>query len=678
METQQNHPHIQKKERRKTISQVMLFRLTIATVIVNFLLLCIIGTYTKNLFRNAKEEYLLEISANISSTINQTMEEYISVTRVLAQGETIGQVLAESTKANPMHQHSMSDIAVKEMGKVAALYSGDVVYIALLSVAQDGYLLSSGGYSDASFSFATRPYYQAVTTKSAYVTEPYLDVETGTLVVSVTYPVFADNGSVTGVILLDLSTSFVSQLVVDSHFGDSGHSAILDANNNIIACSDSSLVGQPYTQLGFTGLDSHIATPSASLIKYTHEGTEEIGSVRTVGTYGWKVITGMDYREYDDNSINTLRMLLWNMIVSAIVVVVMALNTVRTSLKPLADIKKAMHELSMGNTHYELDYVSQNEIGELAEDLRYTTRNLANYIDEINRLLRSYSCGDFTAESNMEFIGDFADIQKSIQEFTTLISQALDGIKQTVDQVSQGSEYVASGAQSLADGSLKQSDGIILLNNHIDAITEKVKNNVSNVQYVNKCSHEMAEGLRTGGKQMEELVASMDEISRTSEGIQKIVKTIEDVAFQTNILALNAAVEAARAGTAGKGFAVVADEVRSLSTRTSDAVHETTEMIEETAAAIRTGGIIMKSTVDGLSSVMGALDGFMGALDSITLASEEQADAIDEISHNVGEITQVMQQNSAISEESAATSEELSSQAAVMKDTVSQFKTGHN
>ncbi len=668
------------KTKRKSLSGTMLFRLTVATVATNFLLLCIIGTYAKVKFREEKGIYLQEISSNISSTITYAMEEYVSISKVLAESQGIIQLMEESSKASPMHQNPEASGIVGELSRIAPQHSQEIVFLALLDVEQDGYLMHTGDYSDDSFSFATRPYFSAVTQRRTIITEPYVDVVLGAVVVTVCSPVYASQGEVVGAILLDISTDFISQLIQESSFGVTGDSIVLDAQSSIIAHEDGSHIGENISVMAYQGseIEKELTQPSGNLTEFVHESQDMIATVGTVGDFGWKLITSMTYREFDQNSIDILRMLLAMMLLSAVVVLWLAYFTVKKALDPIGQLKSAMHQLAVGNTHYEFEYESENEIGELAEDLRETSRHLAGYIDEIHRMLSCCSKGDFTVSTDMEFVGDFKHIQESIEEFTTLISAALQGMKETVSQVSIGSEYVASGAQNLAEGSSRQSASVKELNDHVSDIAEKVRKNVENINFVHDSSREMERGLKTGGEHMSKLVLSMDEMISTSDGIQKIVKTIEDVAFQTNILALNAAVEAARAGTAGKGFAVVAEEVRNLSTRTSVAVQETTALIDETVRAVSSSGQIMQSTASELEKVNLTLDSFMESLENITVASKDQAIAIEEIHQGVESITSVMQQNSAISEESAATSQELSSQAAVMLDTMEQFKTQAN
>lgn len=665
------------KKKQGSISKVMIIRLALSTIFINFIVLCVVGTYIKNMLWDLEEDYIKEIVDNISTNITTTLQEYTVIADVLALNNNIAELMEQSTKANPMHKQPDISGVQADLLAVADEFKENVLNVAILDVDQDGYFLHTGGYSDDSFSFQTRPYYSAVTSQKSMLTSPYLDVETNQMVVSVASPVFGSSGTVLGVVLIDLSISFVQELVHNSNFGDSGASFVLDENNNILACHDNSYMGESYSALNLTGNDitSEISNPTGKLITYEMSDVERMGISGNIGTAGWKMVTSMSSQEFLWYSNMMLRLLLGMLAGSTVIIVVIAATTVKTSLKPIKVLEVAMDELSKGNIHYKFEYDADNEIGRLAETLRYTMKNLARYIDEIQELLKHCSHGDFTVHSDMVFLGDFVKIQDSIYDFTKMISQAMDGIKATVDQVSIGSDFVATGSQNLAEGSVKQADSVQSLNAHITDITENIHKNADNVKEVNKSAQMATSELQLSNEKMAEMLKSMEEIKRTSEGIQKIVKTIQDVAFQTNILALNAAVEAARAGQAGRGFAVVAEEVRNLSGRTSIAVNETTKLIEETTMAVGLGSSLADETASSLHSVTEDIASFIDKLKEITDASEEQASAIRLIQMSVTDITDVMQTNSVISQKSASTSHELSSQAAVMKETVEQFKT---
>lgn len=361
-------------------------------------------------------------------------------------------------------------------------------------------------------------------------------------------------------------------------------------------------------------------------------------------------------------------------LISLVVTTTLCTWVVYNAIAPLKELNDCMLEMSKGNLKALPKHQSKDEIGELCNSLRSTIGSLNVYIEDIRENLVSFGKGDFTRASNVEYLGDFKAIQTYTNEFVTLISSTLDSLKSSVDIVSSGSSYVADGSNILASGSIRQAESVSSLNENIETITKSVSDNVKSVEYVNVSSHSAAGQLVVSSEKMIEIVDAMKHIKSTSNDIQKVMATIEDVAFQTNILALNAAVEAARAGKAGQGFAIVADEVRNLAIRTSKAVVETEKLIEKSEDAVNVGNKLVNETATTLNETIEFVGNFIGELDVVTETSKMQALAIEEINNGVREISEVMQSNTEISVDSASTSEELSSQVSIMQESIEKFK----
>jgi len=288
--------------------------------------------------------------------------------------------------------------------------------------------------------------------------------------------------------------------------------------------------------------------------------------------------------------------------------------------------------------------------------------------------LDSLAEGDCTVETHEDYKGDFVTIKTALNTIVSNLNRMFSDINQSADQVASGADQVSSGAQALSQGATEQASSIEELSASITEIAGQVNQNATNSAAANKTSIEASAEVTHGNEQMQQMIGAMVEISDSSKQIGKIIKTIEDIAFQTNILALNAAVEAARAGTAGKGFAVVADEVRNLASKSAEAAKNTTVLIESSIKAVENGTKIADETGKSLSVIIEGVQKTSDLIAEISKSSNEQATAINQVTQGVDQISAVVQTNSATSEESAATSEELSGQAQVLKDTLAFFK----
>ena len=337
-------------------------------------------------------------------------------------------------------------------------------------------------------------------------------------------------------------------------------------------------------------------------------------------------------------------------------------------------IRDAVNELSKGNLDTKIGYQAKNEFGELSEKMDFSFRELRHYVKEVDKCMVQFSKGDFTYESSLQFLGDFAHIQQAINDFQTKMNSTLQEMESVSNRVSVGSEQVEQAARELANGATSQASSVQELSATIAEITRHISDTAEYSRQADVLGKETESVVEKSQHEMKQMVQAINDISVASESIQKIIKAIDDIAFQTNILALNAAVEAARAGSAGKGFAVVAGEVRNLAQKAAEAAQSTTELIENSLMHVAHGKELAASTNDAFGEVTYKSREILGMIGKIAQASNEQAKSMSQISKGVNQISAVVQMNSASSEESAASSQKMAEQASLMKSLLDQFE----
>ena len=384
-----------------------------------------------------------------------------------------------------------------------------------------------------------------------------------------------------------------------------------------------------------------------------------------------------DSNEYIANRTSSTTLFLLILLLVGIliaVVVVMILDKGLTG--PISELEDVAEDISNGRLQTVINYESGDELGVLADRFRKTCEGLSAVVADISYLMDQMAAGDFDIRTRAEqsYVGDFAPILTSIRKMNKNLSSTLIQINDVSDQVASGSDQVSSGAQGLSQGATEQASAIEELAASINEISQQVKTTSENAKLASEQVDNAGADLTLSNQKMEEMIAAMSEISEKSGEIGKIIKTIEDIAFQTNILALNAAVEAARAGSAGKGFAVVADEVRNLASKSAEAAQNTTLLIESSLQAVENGTKIADSTAEALMSTVESTKNAVELVGKITEAAQFQANSIQEITQGVDQISSVIQTNSATSQESAAASEELASQSQMLKALTGKFR----
>ncbi len=362
--------------------------------------------------------------------------------------------------------------------------------------------------------------------------------------------------------------------------------------------------------------------------------------------------------------------------IALLITLILSTYLTRSIVRPTRELETAANKIVKGDFDINISYKSKDEMGSLANAFRDMAVILGNVISDASRLLEEMANGNFDVRTQAEesYVGSCQNLLSSIRKLNRDLSSTMGQINRSADQVASGAGQVSCGAQALAQGATEQAAAVEQLAATITGISKQVNDTAENARNARNQSNMAGDEVEECNRQMRDMMAAMEEITRTSDEIGKIIKTIEDISFQTNILALNAAVEAARAGEAGKGFAVVAEEVRSLANKSTVASNDTAVLIESSIAAVARGKDIASETASSLSKVVEEVRTAASTVDKIADAAEEQAGAVEQVTVGVDQISSVVQTNSATSEQSAAASAELSNQAEVLKGLVAKFK----
>lgn len=382
--------------------------------------------------------------------------------------------------------------------------------------------------------------------------------------------------------------------------------------------------------------------------------------------------------EFNSNASSTLEnarvLLIFLLVVMVALCAVIAVVLSRSVSRPVSQITDAAKQLAAGTLDIEIPYQARDELGSLAEAFREMSCSLKAVIADVDLQLGAMSQGNFAVSPQAEYIGDYVSIKNAIVNINASLSRTLHQINLSADQVFSSSEQVSSGAMSVSQGATEQASSVEELAATLAEFSDQVRDTSANAAECRRSTSQTGNEVMSSNQQMQEMISAMHEISDQSAQIRQIIKTIEDLAFQTNILALNASVESARAGEAGKGFAVVASEVRNLANKSTEASKHTSALIEDTIKAVEKGTGIANTTAKSLNLVVDSTKKVVTTVEKIASAAEWQAGSIAQITQGIGQISSVVQANSATAEESAAASEELSGQAQMLKSLVGQFR----
>ncbi len=511
----------------------------------------------------------------------------------------------------------------------------------------------------------------------------YQDVITGENVVSASAALHYKNGGTRGVAAADIQLGAISDIVKQVQIEQTGGAFLIDANTNmIIGHRDEALVGTLLADQSansfYADLTRLIAGGAFGLQTCKADGKEVCMDLEQVPGCNWITVTYAPKTEIlqDLTTLTTLISVIAVVAIALMIALVFILIR-RIVIVPVKKLDDVASRIADGDLTAKLDHRSNDEFGTLSSNFGKTVNRLhdyVDYIDEISTVLDEIAKGNLVFTLTREYVGEFARIKAALENISVSLNETLAQINQASDQVSVGADQLSAGAQTLSQGATEQASSVEELSATIAELSQQVRANAADSRKASGDVDAAAGRVSESNDRMQQLISAMSDINERSGQIGKIIKSIDDIAFQTNILALNAAIEAARAGAAGRGFAVVADEVRNLASKSAEAAKGTANLIQASTEAVQRGSALADQTAASLRSTVEDMNSVTQSVDQIAQASDRQAHSIDQVSQGVDQISRVVQTNSATAEETAASSEELSAQAQMLRELVSRFK----
>ena len=627
---------------------------------------------TSDLFGNTNKDFVRIETELLTNRAQNYLAHYQSSVLQMAHDIDIRRLLSETSGTEDITKSPyFEDVRAmlkssqeSDKENIVSAYVADVdpsvVFDGGTFVSDEGYVLSEKEY-----------WFKDGETRETIISEPYTDIITGNMVVAVTAPVYDKSGKITGITGMDINITALNNMAQQHVIGEKGFAILITRNHTVLSHQDSAMIMKNTSEVGLDeNIQSSIESQDTAIKEYDDRGSKVVGCYTPIGNTGWGILTSLPESELTAK-VNGITAKIMTINILALILMIGALTVLSARItKPLKKLTAVTAELVKGNYDVEIHADSQDEVGDLANGMSVLVDKLRTYmlyIDEISGSLDRFAAGNLNIDLKQDYSGEFYRLRDSLEKTVAAFSDVIGDITSISSQLASGSMEIANGAQQLANGSSEQSSSIQNLAMNINEITENINSSAEHTTALNSQIAAVGSAAFNSNEQMEQMMDAMNRISSESMEIGKIIKTIEDIAFQTNILALNAAVEAARAGAAGKGFAVVADEVRNLATKSSEAAKNTTSLIENSIKAVKDGTDIAEETREALSEVVTAVDESSVMIQSISANALKEAEQISHIRSSVDEISSVVHSNSAAAEESSAASEQLSSLAATLE-----------
>ena len=641
-----------------------------------------------NALSNLNAGRVNKITINTSNTMKSLAESFVNFHKEDGEDSALSgkSKLEEATGALTVSEAEEEYYLMKTMQSFAKNNLGIVSQALLLE--PDAFSKENSNYSlrydtdGDKFSmvpyevYGTQDFYkQAQESKTASATLPTENPDTGKGSFYMTVPIL-DGDRFLGIVTTEISTEVFNELDMSTLGYENVFFDVLDNQNNFVYSNNpdakgknlGDLIGQKYSDM----LVEKMQTKEAF---FQRDSQVRYYVPLQIEGVDWWVQTAMTIPHFDQEKNQLLFALILSEVIIFILVQIINFVRISNALKPLKKISEAGKEVAGGNFDVEIHYPQQDEIGELSRSISEVIGRSKKIVFDLRDRLDAMAGGNFTENlESEEYVGDYAPLLESLKHIQEDMNRTLQEVHASSVQVLSSAEQVNTGAQSLSQGATEQASSIEELSANMQDISQSIQASTKTAGDAYKLQGEAGVAVLQSNEKMEEMRKAMDDITAKSNEISKIIKTIDDIAFQTNILSLNAAIEAARAGAAGKGFAVVADEVGNLAQKSAKAAQNTGLLIEETIEAVEKGAKITEETAESLNSVSKSTEEVNTLIEKISAASSKDLEGITSLNQGLQQISSVVQANSATAEQSAAASEELTGQANKMNELVERFQ----
>lgn len=641
-----------------------------------------------NALSNLNAGRVNKITINTSNTMKSLAESFVNFHKEDGEDSALSgkSKLEEATGALTVSEAEEEYYLMKTMQSFAKNNLGIVSQALLLE--PDAFSKENSNYSlrydtdGDKFSmvpyevYGTQDFYkQAQESKTASATLPTENPDTGKGSFYMTVPIL-DGDRFLGIVTTEISTEVFNELDMSTLGYENVFFDVLDNQNNFVYSNNpdakgknlGDLIGQKYNDMLVEKMQSKEAF-------FQRDGQVRYYVPLQIEGVDWWVQTAMTIPHFDQEKNQLLFALILSEVIIFILVQIINFVRISNALKPLKKISEAGKEVAGGNFDVEIHYPQQDEIGELSRSISEVIGRSKKIVFDLRDRLDAMAGGNFTENlESEEYVGDYAPLLESLKHIQEDMNRTLQEVHASSVQVLSSAEQVNTGAQSLSQGATEQASSIEELSANMQDISQSIQASTKTAGEAYKLQGEAGVAVLQSNEKMEEMRKAMDDITAKSNEISKIIKTIDDIAFQTNILSLNAAIEAARAGAAGKGFAVVADEVGNLAQKSAKAAQNTGLLIEETIEAVEKGAKITEETAESLNSVSKSTEEVNTLIEKISSASSKDLEGITSLNQGLQQISSVVQANSATAEQSAAASEELTGQANKMNELVERFQ----